>query len=89
MKSLHANDSRAFRLMLEPDDFALGSDQPDKPPSDLIDKDIWESTKSLPDDVSIRTSNEYGKTLKTLGFYWDQWNCLVGALQQEAGPPAP
>ena len=89
MNSLDANDFRAFRLMLEPDDFALGSDQPNEPPSDLIDKETWESMMSLPDDVSIRTSNEYGKTLKTLWFYWDQWNCLVGALQQEAGPLTP
>jgi hypothetical protein len=86
MKPLDANDFRAFRLVLEPSDFALGSDQPDEPPSDLIDKETWESMMSLPDDVSIRTSNECGKTLKTLWFYWYQWNCLVGALQQEAGP---
>jgi len=86
MKPLDAKDFRASRLVLEPGDFAIGSDQPDAPPSDLIDKETWESMMSLPDDVSIRTSNEYGKTLRTLWFYWDQWNCLVGALQQASEP---
>jgi hypothetical protein len=86
MRPLDANDFRAARLVLEPSDFALGPDQPDEPPSGLIDKETWESMMSLPDDVSIRTSNEYGRTLKTLWSYWGEWNCLVGALQEQAGP---
>lgn len=86
MKPLDAKDFRAFRLVLEPSDFALGPDQPDPPPSDLIDKDTWQSMMSLPDDVSIRTSNEYGTALRALWDYWDQWNCLVGALQDGSAP---
>ena len=81
MKQLDPSDFRAFRLVLEPDDFALGSDQPDPPPSDLVDKETWESMVSLPDDVSVRTSNYFGSTLAKLWSYWDQWNCLNGALQ--------
>jgi hypothetical protein len=89
MKPLDANDFSAFRQVLEPNDFALGSDQREPLPPDLIDEDTWRSMMSLPDDVSIRTSNEYGKTLKTLWFYLDQWNCLAGALQQGAGALTP
>jgi hypothetical protein len=89
MKPLDLSDFRACRLTLEPDTFAIGPDEPDPPPSDLIDRETWQSTMSLPDDVSIRTSNEYGKTLKTLWFYWSEWNCLCGALHEDAGPPKP
>jgi hypothetical protein len=89
MKPLDRSDFRAFRLTLEPDDFAIGPEDADPPPSDLIDRDTWQSMMSLPDDVSIRTSNEYGKSLKTLWFYWAEWNCLCGALQDGCGPSNP
>lgn len=89
MKPLDSKDFRSSRLVLEPDDFALGPSEPDPPPSDLIERDTWESMVSLPDDVSIRTSNEYGKVLKALWFYWGQWICLVGALRQGSATSAP
>jgi hypothetical protein len=71
MKPLDPNDYRAFRLTLEPDDFALGPDQPDEPPSDLIDKATCESMMSLPDDVSIRTSNEARVVRQVRSVGWD------------------
>lgn len=89
MKPLDSNDFRSFRLVLEPDDFAEGSDQPNAAPSDLIDKETWEGIVALPDDVSIRTSNEHGTALRRLWFYWDQWICLVGALQHADEPGLP
>lgn len=89
MKPLDPNDFRASRLVLEPEDFALGPSEPDPAPSDIIDEGTWSSMVSLPDDVSIRTSNEYGSVLKVLWAYWDQWNCLVGALQQDSAASTP
>src|SRR5690348_15781946 len=91
MKALPEEDFRSKRLMLEPSDFALGSEEPDVPPSDLIDQGIWRSMTSLQDDVSIRTSDHYGSELKSLWELWSEWNCLSGALQKLAkgAPYAP
>lgn len=87
MKHLPEYDFRSRRWILEPEDFALGSDEPDGPPNDLIDAKTWESIVSLQDDVSIRTSNDYGSTLALLWRYKNEWNCLVIALQElEASP---
>jgi hypothetical protein len=59
-RPLPTSDFRAIRIVLEPDDFALSSGEPDPPPSDLIDENIWHGIMTLPDDVSVRTSNHYG-----------------------------
>jgi len=40
-KKLSQSDFRAVRVVLEPEDFALGSDEPDPPPSDLISEKAW------------------------------------------------
>ncbi len=70
--SLPESDFRAFRVKLDPDDFAL-SYGPDPPPSDLIPEDVWHSIQDLPSDVSIRTSDHHGTKLKgiheLLGFW--------------------
>src|SRR6266513_5600176 len=63
-KPLPTDDFRAVRIVLEPSDFALGSEIPDLPPKDLISKKIWNDIVGLPDDVAIRTSNEFGSILK-------------------------
>jgi hypothetical protein len=39
---------------------------------------------SLQDDVSVRTSNEYGSALKELWGFCSEWSCVVGALQELA-----
>lgn len=82
MKPLPDDDFRSRRLLLEPEDFALGTDEPDSPPADLIDDETWRSMTSLQDDVSVRTSNEYGSALKEMWDLWREWNCVVGALQE-------
>lgn len=87
MKELDPGDFRARRFVLEPDDFALGSEEPDPPPSDLIDEATWRSLTSLPDDVSIRTSNHYGTAIKVFSSYCDEWSCLVGAIQEGLKDP--
>ena len=84
MKALPDSDFRSRRLALEPEDFALGPDEPDSPPSDLVDEETWRSMTSLQDDVSVRTSNQYGSALKEMWGFWRQWNCVAGALQELA-----
>jgi hypothetical protein len=66
MKSLPRTDFRAKRLMLEDSDFALA---PGKypGPTNLIQEYTWKSITSLPDDVSIRTSDKYGSQLGACG----------------------
>jgi hypothetical protein len=88
MKFLPDNDFRSRRLILEPDDFALGPEEPDNPPSDLLDESTWRSMTSLQDDVSVRTSNDHGSLLKSLWECWSEWSCLVGALQALTTNPA-
>lgn len=68
MKALPASDFRAKRIMLERKDFAIA---PTKypGPTDLIRKKTWRDIVSLPDDVSIRTSDRYGSLLKEMEEY--------------------
>lgn len=72
-KQLSLSDFRAVRRVLEPDDFALGGDEPDPPPSDLIAPDTWNGIVTLPDDVAIRTSDHNGKALGEVYWLWGKW----------------
>jgi hypothetical protein len=76
-KPLSSDDFRSFRIVLEPDDFALSSGN-EPPPSDLVDQEIWRGVTVLPDDVSVRTSNHHGSTLKILYNLWEAWIEAVG-----------
>jgi hypothetical protein len=80
-KPLPSEDFRALRIVLEPSDFALGSDFPDPPPTDLISTKIWNHLVGLPDDVAIRTSNEFGSILKNASDFQSELVCLSLALQ--------
>lgn len=62
-KQMPLDDFRAVRIVLDPDDFALGSDEPEPPPSDLISSDAWRDITGLPDDVAVRTSSHNGTAL--------------------------
>jgi hypothetical protein len=55
VSKLNREDFRSCSLILDPDDFALGHDEPDPPPSDLIPREVWEGILTLPGDVAIRT----------------------------------
>src|SRR6202040_4052151 len=66
------DDFRAIRIVLENDDFAFASES-DAPPPDLVDQETWNDILTLPVDVSIRTSNEYGCLLRTMQGYWEAW----------------
>ena len=71
-KPLDTADFRAIRIVLEPDDFAVSDDKPDRP-TNLVDKKTWHGIADLPDDVSIRTSNHQGTILKELYALQSTW----------------
>ena len=70
---LPADDFRSVRIVLEDEDFALPPKNPNHLPRDLIERNVWNSIVILPDDVSVRTSNEYGQLLKGMDRCWDAW----------------
>lgn len=72
VKFLSADDFRARRRVLERKDFALAS-RSERRPSDLISEDVWKSIITLPDDVSIRTTNHYGRIFGLLDDGWGAW----------------
>jgi len=79
-KKLALTDFRAVRVVLEPEDFALGGDEPDPPPSDLIAAETWSGITVLPDDVAIRTSDHNGLALGEV------YCCGVSGSRRSAKP---
>lgn len=77
-KKMSLTDFRAVRTVLEPDDFALGGEEPDHPPSDLISQETWSSITGLPDDVAIRTSDRNGRALAEAYGLWGRWLTAIG-----------
>jgi hypothetical protein len=69
-KPMPLDDFRAVRIILENDDFGLAPEGPDRPPQDLIDPETWNSIVTLPDDVSVQTSNDYGQLLRAMDRCW-------------------
>jgi len=86
MKPLRASDFRSRRLMLQKTDFALARGRYPGP-TNLIEKGTWESIVSLPDDVSIRTSDKYGPQLHKMWEYWGTWVRVVLAVQDLSKDP--
>jgi len=64
--------------VLEPDDFALGSEEPDPPPSDLVSPETWHALTVLPDDVAIRTSDHNGEALTEAYSLCCRWSEATG-----------
>lgn len=73
VSKLDPNDFRAHRTILDPSDFALGSDVPDPPPTDLIREGAWNGIMTLPGDVAIRTSSYQGSRVELLYDLWSGW----------------
>jgi hypothetical protein len=73
--------------MLQKKDFALARGKYPGP-TNLIEKGTWESIVSLPDDVSIRTSDRYGPELEQMWEYWGTWGRVVLAVQALTKDPA-
>jgi hypothetical protein len=63
---LDPKDFRAGRLILDPEDFALGDDELDSSPTDLISEDPWNGIMTLPGDVAIRTTSHQGTRVTIL-----------------------
>ena len=80
-------DFRSRRVKLRPEDFAL-SDGREPSASDMVSPETWKSMVSLPDDVSLRTSDHHGSCLEELWQLWGEWNCLVGGLQRAVPNPS-
>lgn len=70
---LSTEDFRAVRMVLDAEDFALGPEGPEPPPSDLVDEQTWHAVMDLPDDVAIRTSNERGGAMRLLNHLLNAW----------------
>lgn len=80
VSKLDSNDFRAHRKILEPSDFALGSNDPDPPPTDMIPEEAWNGIMTLPDDVAIRTTGYQGSRVSLL---YDLWTGWVGVLSHQ------
>jgi hypothetical protein len=72
------HDFRAVRIVLEPNDFALGSEAPDPLPSDLVAPKTWRALTVLPDDVAIRTSDHHGEALAESYSLCCRWSEATG-----------
>jgi hypothetical protein len=81
-KPMPLDDFRAVRIVLEDEDFAL-VEGPEGPPTDLVDREVWNEIVTLPDDVAVRTSNHYGQLLRILDQHWTVW---VLAVDSAPGP---
>lgn len=79
-------DFRSVRQKLPPEAFAIGPKrEPD--PTDLIDIDTWRAITGLPDDVSLRTSDHHGSTLRNAYELWSHWPALTLELQSLVPDP--
>ncbi len=84
----HINfDFRIIRKKLLPQNFAVGTNKPDESPTDLIDANTWRDIVSLPDDVSIRTSDYFGSVFNVFWERWADWVSIVLALQKSVKDP--
>jgi len=79
-------DFRSGRRKLPPEAFAIGPAR-DPEPTDLIDAPTWHGITSLPDDVSIRTSDHHGETLRRAYELWSHWPGLTLDLQSLVADP--
>jgi hypothetical protein len=76
-KKLPLTDFRAVRSKLEPQEFAISEGQ-DAPPSNLIEREVWDGIMHLPEDVSIRISDHNGTRLELLYSLWSDWIHAIG-----------
>src|SRR5918996_3728101 len=79
-------DFRARRWKLPPEAFAIAPDrEPD--PTDLIDQHTWTELTWLADDVSLRTSEHHGSTLRAANELWGYWVSLTLDVQSLLADP--
>ncbi len=75
-KPLHYSDFRAVRYIQEEHEYASGGEE--SPPSDLVERDVWDGIMHLPDDIAVRISNHHGAELKCLHTLWGDWIEAIG-----------
>ncbi len=73
VRKLDDADFRAWRMMLEPDDFAITDGEPDPAPTDLVDPNVWHGIMDIADDVAIRTTSYQGSRVGLLYELWGGW----------------
>jgi hypothetical protein len=81
-QKMPCSDFRAVRLVLEASDFADAPGPQVRPIKDLVDTATWEDIQTLPETVSIFTSNDHGRDLSLLSSLWGNW---VEALPSDNG----
>ncbi len=59
-------DFRSLRTRLAKEDFAIHPEGPEPPPQDIVSEDVWNELVWLTDDVSFRTSDNFGTELKAM-----------------------
>jgi hypothetical protein len=67
-------DFRTTRAKLPPEAFAIHPAGPEPPARDVVDKEVWQSIMALPDDVALRTSDDYGTEIRAM---WELWGSLI------------
>ena len=55
---------------MPPEAFAIHPSGPEPPPRDPVEREVWQGIMALPDDVSMRTSDDYGTELKAMSELW-------------------
>ena len=70
---LEPGDFRRERMYLAPHLFLDGGEAPEPPP-DLLPVDSWESLMTLPTDVLLRTTAQYGTKVHTLHRHTSTWS---------------
>lgn len=73
VRPLDPSDFRAYRKILEPDDFALWDGEMDPAPTDLMSEVAWDSIMTLPNDVAVRTTSYQGERIELLYDLWAGW----------------
>lgn len=71
-KALPLSDFRARRFILEEDDYGLIAEA-EPEPYDVVDREIWRSIQTLPEEVSVITSDLHGSLLKRQYQTWSEW----------------
>ncbi len=65
MKALRLSDHRARRFHLTAEDYGL-HEEPEYQPSGHIKREVWKSLVTLPDNVALRTTDNYSRSVETL-----------------------
>jgi hypothetical protein len=67
---IDSGDFRFKRYKLPPEAFALRPEGLVPPPRDVVNEEVWLEIVTLPDDVSIRTSDDFGTEMKAMTQLW-------------------